>query len=923
MKLIHRLPYFLGLLGAGLCAAGLSRPLVADEFRAPPIGNGSDPGVLVWDAPSADAKGSMPIGNGDIGLNVWVEPNGDLVFLIGKTDAWDENLRLLKLGKVRLKFNPPLATGTGFRQELKLHDGAIEIQSQSEKRKLKITLWVDANHPVIQVDAQSTMGPPLTATASFEPWRKDKRPISGPEYHATGFTSLPAISYPDTIMAAAGTQIGWYHRNVVSPWPASMKLQKLGALVETQEDPILNRTSGCILRGTNFVASSPTELKLEKPSAKLSLHIFPLTQITATPEAWTAALNTQADAIENAPPEPRWQAHAQWWNDFWDRSWIVVHGNQARPVPLSAQPWRIGMASDGGSKFGGTVSDAQILPGALSDKEIASLAATTHAGTTALTGAASDLAKGCTVAAWIKPAPGDAGRIIDKCTAGRPDGMTFDTYPGLSLRWIVGDQTLRAANCLTPNEWQHVAATVDAATGALRIYRNGKLLQEGDDPGQLVTRGYALQRFINACGGRGGYPIKFNGSIFVVDHADGRGFDADFRLWGGGYWWQNTRLAYWSMLEAGDFDLMPPLFDMFMRALPARQLATQTYYGHGGAFYPETQSFWGNYLDQGDLGYGTDRQGKPDGLTDNQYIRRYWQGGIEMVALMLDYYDHTQDVGFRAQTLLPFAKEIVTFFDQHWKRGADGKILFYPAQSLETWWDSKNPMPEIAGLRWVLPRLLALTDDAALRQSWQKTLADLPPVPTQTDAKTGITILVPGETFASKHNCENTELYAVFPYRLYTLAAGPAPLAVANATWPRRRDPENGGWQQNSIQAALLGHADEARKYVLDSASHHDTSFRFPAIWGPNYDWMPDQDHGTVLMSALQRMVLQYEGRKILLLPAWPKGWNAAFKLHAPYQTTVEGIIQDGQVTGLKVTPESRRADVVLAEPFHTKGNTP
>ena len=29
---------------------------------------------VVWDSPSKDATGSMPIGNGDIGLNVWVEP---------------------------------------------------------------------------------------------------------------------------------------------------------------------------------------------------------------------------------------------------------------------------------------------------------------------------------------------------------------------------------------------------------------------------------------------------------------------------------------------------------------------------------------------------------------------------------------------------------------------------------------------------------------------------------------------------------------------------------------------------------------------------------------------------------------------------------------------------------------------------------
>src|SRR5271167_2505057 len=39
-----------------------------------------------WDAPGPSALQSMPIGNGDIGLNVWVEEGGDVLFYIGKTD---------------------------------------------------------------------------------------------------------------------------------------------------------------------------------------------------------------------------------------------------------------------------------------------------------------------------------------------------------------------------------------------------------------------------------------------------------------------------------------------------------------------------------------------------------------------------------------------------------------------------------------------------------------------------------------------------------------------------------------------------------------------------------------------------------------------------------------------------------------------
>jgi len=48
------------------------------------------------------------------------------------------------------------------------------------------------------------------------------------------------------------------------------------------------------------------------------------------------------------------------------------------------------------------------------------------------------------------------------------------------------------------------------------------------------------------------------------------------------------------------------------------------------------------------------------------------------------------------------------------------------------------------------------------------------------------------------------------------------------------------------------------------------------------------------------------------LLPAWPKGWDGEFKLHAPYNTTVEGKIVNGKVTGLVVTPVERAGDVKI-----------
>ena len=66
---------------------------------------------------------------------------------------------------------------------------------------------------------------------------------------------------------------------------------------------------------------------------------------------------------------------------------------------------------------------------------------------------------------------------------------------------------------------------------------------------------------------------------------------------------------------------------------------------------------------------------------------------------------------------------------------------------------------------------------------------------------------------------------------------------------------------------------------------------------------------------ALQVMLMQCEGKKILLFPAWPKEWDVEFKLHAPLNTTVEGVYRGGKLLELKVTPESRVADVTKMGP--------
>jgi hypothetical protein len=62
-------------------------------------------------------------------------------------------------------------------------------------------------------------------------------------------------------------------------------------------------------------------------------------------------------------------------------------------------------------------------------------------------------------------------------------------------------------------------------------------------------------------------------------------------------------------------------------------------------------------------------------------------------------------------------------------------------------------------------------------------------------------------------------------------------------------------------------------------------------------------------------MLLQEVGSKIILLPAWPENWSADFKLHAKHQTIVAGLIKDGRIVRLTVTPDQRRKDVTIGQP--------
>jgi hypothetical protein len=742
---------------------------------------------VVWNSPSADARGSMPLGNGDVGINAWVEPSGDLLFYIGKTDSWEENNRLAKIGLVRIRLAPALlAPGTTFRQELRLISGEIVITAtppastagRATGEPVTLHLWVDANEPVINVTVDSLAA--VTATASFELWRSSPTTLPSIEMSDVQFDHsienhqhAATVVDPDTVLRDLPSGIGWYHRNERSVGPAQM-MQHQDLLEAPWHDPILYRTFGAMIAADREQRLDDQHL-VSPAGRQHHFQIHVLTLRPATAAQWLATIQQQAATYATVKPDRLRAAHEAWWRTFWARSHIT----------LSAR---------------------------------------------------ADTA--------------DTGAPVD------------------------------------------------------------------------VARGYTLQRFITAAGGRGAYPIKYNGSIFTVPWP-GKPGDADYRRWGPGYWWQNTRLAYAPLCTSGDFDLLAPFHKMYAgEVMAVSRYRTKRYFGFDdAAYFPECVYPWGAVFPES---YGWEQPAtarRTDKLQVSRWHKWEWVGGLEFAFMLQDYFDHTGDERFLRETLLPTALPLLRFFDKFYSTGSDGKLLMHPAQAAETWWDCTNPMTEIAGLHAVIGRLLALPHQllpVADRAYLEKLRAKLPPLPTR--EVDGVRMLAAAAQYDVKKNVENPELYAVFPFRLVSYEKPNAALGIEALN--RRQDRGAFGWRHEDIFMAYLGRTEEARDYVVQRARAKDPACRFPAFWGPNYDWTPDQCHGGVLMKSVQAMLLQTEGNRIFLLPAWPAEWNVDFKLHAPGQTVIEGEVRDGRLVTLHVTPKSRSADIVLPAGYSLPGLT-
>jgi alpha-L-fucosidase 2 len=283
--------------------------------------------------------------------------------------------------------------------------------------------------------------------------------------------------------------------------------------------------------------------------------------------------------------------------------------------------------------------------------------------------------------------------------------------------------------------------------------------------------------------------------------------------------------------------------------------------------------------------------------------------------MMIEYAKYSGDEDFRDEVLVPFAREVLLFFDKHYERDANGKIRLDPAMVLETWWIAVNPAPDVAGLQHCLDELIAMKAGPAPDQAqWRRFRAEIPKVRLQEIE--GRKAIAPAESWSKKKNSENGLLYPVFPFRLFGLGLGSEDLVGWTMQHRTNKNAFNHKcWTQDQIHWAYAGNAAEAKEGLVHRFRHASTQCRFPLYGSAGPDSCPDFDHFGSGSTALQRMLVQEADEKILLLPAWPADWDADFKLHLARNTVISGKVEDGTLTNWTIEPAARQKDVVVYRP--------
>ena len=302
----------------------------------------------IWTSQSKDASESMPVGGGDVGMNVWVE-NDEVLFYISRSGTFEENNVFPKLGRVRIRLTPNPFKDARFTQELKLEEGYCEIKAEKNNHLTKIQIWANVFTPVIELKVTSDERTHLMAT--YETWRYEPlvwdRP--GQERASIAYRNAPitATIQPDSVRFYQNG-ILWYHHNQEKTlFDDTIEQEQLTAVKEHLWNPLKFLTFGGFAEGENMKPAGICrgryldtdfkgyQLESAKPSKNHCLRIYLHTGQTPDIQTWLSELWEVRAKFDK---KTAYKQSRKWWNDFWNRSYVVINKGQDK----TDSAWQVG-----------------------------------------------------------------------------------------------------------------------------------------------------------------------------------------------------------------------------------------------------------------------------------------------------------------------------------------------------------------------------------------------------------------------------------------------------------------------------------------------------------------------------------------------------------------------------------------------------
>ena len=455
-----------------------------------------------------------------------------------------------------------------------------------------------------------------------------------------------------------------------------------------------------------------------------------------------------------------------------------------------------------------------------------------------------------------------------------------------------------------------------------------------DGRGERAAGDRALFLYHMASSSRGAFPPKWNGSIFLTE--------GDARDWGSQFWLWTTEMLYWPLHAADASDLAEPFFDMYCRQLPALETAARQRWNAAGTFLPETTPFDGpvelpeellpEYRDLFLDGQSSTNISKRladlcraaldwhlSTLVDNQamankgysYISHVSSSGAELAVHAWWRYRYTGDVAWLRSHAYPLLRGVTEFYRSLARRGEDGLWHLHGTNAHEDFWGVTDSVMDLAAIRGVVPLAIRAAEllevDAELRERWQAFLDELAPYPLGDDprAKALAGGALADEAWAAgylgavdgSHNPEDVQLTPIFPFEDWTLETRDAAVdAVARRTLalaPRHRRVLAGESLNTAIRSPIAAVRSGACEELPAILGRYRAAFKPLANGFSLFEQVTPGtqahsiEHLGLLTMTLQEALLQSvaprpgEPEIITVFPAWPREWDASFRLLA------------------------------------------